>query len=66
MKKLFITAALCSLLWIPAANAQKIAVKTNLLEWAALGTLNAGAEYAFSRHWTLGADIVWNPWTYSR
>lgn len=66
MKKLFITAAICSLLCIPAANAQKIAVKTNLLEWAALGTINAGAEYAFTEHWTLEADIVWNPWTYSR
>lgn len=65
MKKEIIL-ALMLIVAAPAVRAQKIAVKTNLLEWAALGTINAGAEYAFTDHWSLEADIAWNPWTFSR
>ena len=64
MKKLIII-AIFALLAAPAAQAQKIAVKTNLLEWAALGTINAGAEVGLSKHLTFEADVLWNPWSYS-
>lgn len=65
MKKILLFSIL-SLFLFPTAQAQKIAVKTNLLEWAALGTINAGAEYAFTDHWSLEADVLWNPWTFSK
>lgn len=65
MKKLFLL-TIAMLLLIPAVRAQKWAVKTNVLEWAALGTINAGGEYAFTDHWSLEADVLWNPWTFSR
>lgn len=51
---------------VTLGQAQKIAVKTNVIEWAALGTINAGAEYAFTDHWALEADVLWNPWTFSK
>jgi len=44
-------------------QAQKWAVKTNLLYWAT-GTLNAGAELKVSKHSTFNLTCNLNPWTY--
>ena len=47
-----------------AANAQKVAVKTNLL-YDATTTLNLGAEFSLAPKWTLDISGNWNPWTFS-
>ncbi len=44
-------------------QAQKWAVKTNLLYWAT-GTLNAGGELKVSKHPTVNLTCNLNPWTY--
>lgn len=50
--------------WIYPASAQKIAVKTNLLQWATT-TPNLGAEVALSRRTTVELSWAYNPWTFS-
>lgn len=45
-----------------AAQGQGIAVSTNALAWANLGTVNAEAAVSVSRHFTLHAGAVANPW----
>lgn len=47
----------------PQVQAQKWAVKTNLLYWAT-GTLNAGGEMTVSEHSTVNLTFNLNPWTY--
>lgn len=47
-----------------AANAQKVAVKINLL-YDATTTLNLGAEFSLAPKWTLDISGNWNPWTFS-
>lgn len=51
-------AAGCSL----GVSAQQVALKTNLLYWAA-ATPNIGAEVALSKHSTLSVSANYNPWT---
>lgn len=48
----------------PAAMAQKVAVKTNLL-YDATSTINLGTEFGLSPKWTLDVSANYNPWTYS-
>ena len=45
-------------------HAQRFSVSTNLLDYVALGTLNADFSYAFSRHWSTMFGIRYNPFTY--
>lgn len=45
-------------------GAQDFAVGTNAADYANLGTLNVSADYAFDRHWSIGAGIKYNPYTY--
>lgn len=47
-----------------AAFAQKMAVSTNILGYAALGTLNAEVSYSVSQHWSVVAGVKYNPFTY--
>lgn len=60
MKKTLLT---ISLLFVMAATgyAQKIAVKTNALGWAAAITTNVGVEVALWPKWTFSADAYYNP-----
>ena len=46
------------------ANAQKAAVKTNLL-YDAGSTINLGAEFSLNPKWTLEGSVNYNPWTFS-
>jgi len=46
--------------------AQQIGVSANLLDVAALGTLNAEVSYAVSRHWSITAGGRFNPFTYNK
>lgn len=45
-------------------SAQRVALKTNLLLWAAT-TPNAGAEFALGRDFTLSASLAYNAWKFS-
>lgn len=46
------------------SEAQKISVSTNILGYAALGTLNADASYAVSRRCSMVAGVKYNPFTF--
>lgn len=61
-KKIFLTLLLAAGCWFGAA-AQQVAVKTNLLYWAT-ATPNIGADFALSKHSTLGLTANYNPWTF--
>ena len=60
-KKIILTLLLAGSCWFGAA-AQQVAVKTNVLYWAAT-TPNLGAEVAVSKHSTIGLTANYNPWT---
>ena len=45
-------------------NAQKISISTNLLGYAALGTMNAEISYSVSRRWSIVAGARYNPFTF--
>lgn len=47
------------------AFAQKLSISTNVLGYAALGTLNVDASYSVSRHWSVVAGARYNPFTYN-
>ncbi|WP_418990675.1 DUF3575 domain-containing protein [Alistipes sp.] len=64
MKKFILICLLSLAALIPQAHAQQFSVRTNALGWAALGTMNLGAELALAPRWTVTADVLWNPWVY--
>ena len=47
-------------------HAQQVSVSTNLLEYAALGTMNADVSYSISRRWSLQAGARFNPFTFRK
>lgn len=47
-------------------RAQKFSLSVNMLECAALGTLNLDASYAVGRHWSLTAGVKYNPFTFHK
>ena len=62
MRRLLV--ALMLMLLAPVLRAQKISVSTNILGYAALGTMNAEVSYSLARRWSLTAGVVYNPFTY--
>ena len=44
--------------------AQELAVSTNVMDYANLGTLNVEASYGFDRHWTVNAGLKYNPFAF--
>lgn len=46
--------------FVPYAEAQRVALKTNALYWATLSP-NIGAEFRLSRHFTTEIDMMCNP-----
>lgn len=58
----------CLLLIFPClcAFAQRYSVSTNFVEWANLGTVNADAGMAVSRHFSLHAGFRYNNWLYRK
>ncbi len=50
---------------VAAANAQKVAVKTNVLGWAT-ATPNLGFEFAMADRWTFDFAGGYNPWTFDK
>jgi hypothetical protein len=63
IKKIAIVVAM-TLLGVMPGTAQDVAIKTNLLGWAAGGTMNAGVEVGTSKKVTLQVVGALNPWTY--
>lgn len=59
------TLAILTLLTLQA-NAQRISVATNAVEWANLGTVNAEAGVAVSKHFSVHAGFRYNPWTFNQ
>lgn len=48
-----------------SADAQKVAMKTNLLYWGTT-TPNAGLELALAKRWTVELSGGYNPWTFNK
>lgn len=48
------------------AHAQKLSLSTNIVDYAALGTMNMEASYATSRKWSVTAGFRYNPFTFCR
>lgn len=55
------------LVFLPSGNArcQKIAVGSNLLGYANLGTMNVEVSYALGRRWSIAAGAKYNPFSFS-
>lgn len=49
---------------LPSLDAQKLAVSTDLMGYADLGTLNAEVSMSLSRHWTANAGVRYNPFMF--
>lgn len=65
MRGWIITLSAALLLLSPGAFAQKFSVSTNLVDYTDFATLNIQGSWSFSRHWTLNADIKYNPFSYN-
>jgi len=63
MKKTFILILLL-LGFITVSNAQKVAIKSNIL-YDATTTMNLGMEFRLARKWTLDVPFNLNPWKFS-
>ena len=61
-----VVVVLVLLLSAPWLHAQKMSVSSNLLGYAALGTINVEASYSLSRRWSLTAGTVYNPFTFRK
>ncbi len=61
-KKFYVLLALIACCFATTASAQRFALKTNALYWAA-ATPNLGAELALSDHSTLNLTLQYNPFT---
>ena len=62
MKRLFVCVVV--LLSAVQLHAQKASLSVNLLDCAALGTLNADVSYAVSRRLSVTAGVKYNPFTF--
>lgn len=49
-----------------AVKGQNVAVSTNVMDYAMLGTINAAASVGVSRHWTVDASVKYNPFVFGR
>lgn len=67
MKRIIISAfVLIVSLASSTCHAQRFSVSTNLLGYAALGTMNVEASYSLSRRMSLTAGAVYNPFTFRK
>lgn len=64
MKRLLLLVGFCLALAFNAM-AQKVAIQTNALGWAAYGTVNVGIEPALTPKLTFAVDGYYNPFDYS-
>jgi hypothetical protein len=53
------------LFMLPVSSyARRFGLSANLLDYAALGTMNLDVSYAVSRHWSLSSGVRYNPFTF--
>ena len=65
MKRLLLVLSFLLLMAIPGRG-QIVAVQTNLLDYAALGTLNLQAQISFAQHFSAFVDGRINPWQFGQ
>lgn len=65
MKRIVLLVLLC-LSSVFRSYGQKFSISTDLMGYAALGTLNLDASYAVSRHWSLTLGARYNPFTFHK
>ena len=46
--------------------AQSLAVSTNVVDYAVLGTMNLEVSYALQQHWSIAAGARYNPFTFEK
>jgi len=61
--KNFISVLFAVFIW-GGLGAQELSVSTNVLDYVNMGTLNVGASWGVSRHWSVDAGIKYNPFTW--
>lgn len=66
MKKKLLMLAVAVLGFCSVASAQKVAVGTNVIQWADLGAINLELSIAASTHITVNAGGRYNPWYFER
>ena len=64
MKRIYLIVVAAFLSYVEL-SAQKFSISTDLLGYAALGTVNLDASYALSRRWSLVAGVRYNPFSFS-
>lgn len=45
-------------------HAQELALSTNFVDYASLGTINLEASLGLAQHWSINAGVKYNPFTY--
>lgn len=65
MKRFLLISTIILAAFAGTANAQKVAMKTNMLYWAS-ATPNAGLEFALADRWTMEIAGGYNPWTFDK
>mgnify|MGYP002855634759 CR=1 FL=1 len=60
----FLVILLCGLCFHVSLSAQNYSVGTNIIEYANLGTLNLEGSVSVSQHFTVNANVRYNPWTF--
>lgn len=63
-KKYILTSVICLFLATFCGHAQKVAIETNLADWAMLATPNISLQYGVSRHFTVEAQAAVNAWSF--
>lgn len=48
------------------AEAQDVALSTNVADYASMGTLNLWGDYGFARHWSATAGFKYNPFSFGK
>lgn len=62
MKKWFFISL--SILFCWQASSQELAISTNFVDYANMGTLNLEASYGVAKNWSLTASAKYNPFSY--
>lgn len=67
MKTRYLIVAITAFLMISvSAHAQRLAVSTNIVDYAMFGTLNMELNFAVNRHYSIDASARVNPWVFNK